>query len=66
MLLLAFILQVREYGKLKYFGNFSIPIEEIENEFKTENIMIGMKKDDLNFDDIKNHIYHRRTQAAYR
>lgn len=46
-------------------GDFSIPIEEIEKELEIENVHIGMKKNDLDFDTIKSNIYMRRNDILW-
>ena len=46
-------------------GDFSIPIEEIQKELLTENVKVGMKKDDLDFDTIKRNIYMRRSDILW-
>ena len=50
---------------IEIVGDFSIPIEELYDEISRENVKIGMRKSDLDFDEVKNHIYMRRDDVAW-
>ena len=51
--------------QLEIIGDFNIPIEELWNELELENVRIGMRKKDLDYNKIKNNIYVRRDDVAW-
>lgn len=50
---------------IEIIGDFTIPIEELWDELKLEGVKIGMRKKDLNYDEIKRNIYLRRDDVAW-
>lgn len=51
--------------QIEITGMTTIPYEELENEFLNEDVKLGMKKEDLDFDKIKNNIYMRRKDILW-
>ena len=51
--------------KIDIIGDFSIPIEEINDLLESENVHIGMLKKDLDFDKVKNNIYLKRDDILW-
>lgn len=50
---------------IEVVGDFSIPIEEINELLESENVYIGMLKKDLNFDEVKTDIYLKRDDILW-
>lgn len=51
--------------KIDIIGDFSIPIEQVEQMLLAENVYVGMKKKDLDFDKVKNEIYLKRDDILW-
>lgn len=51
--------------KIDIIGDFSIPIEQVEQMLLDENVYVGMKKKDLDFDKVKNEIYLKRDDILW-
>ncbi len=63
-LLMIYQLSTRIW-QIEIAGEFTIPIDELCKELKEENVKIGMRKKDLDFDTIKSHIYRRRNDVVW-
>lgn len=51
--------------QIEIMGDYSIPQSEIERELNTENVKVGMLKNDLDFDTVKRNIYLRRSDILW-
>lgn len=65
LLILLIYLASQRVWKIQIIGDFSIPVEDIKNELKIENVSVGMLKKDLDFDNIKRNIYLRRSDILW-
>lgn len=51
--------------KIDIIGEFKIPIEEVNELLKDENVYVGMRKKDLDFDKVKSDIYLKRDDILW-
>ncbi|MBQ9279840.1 MAG: sporulation protein YqfD [Clostridia bacterium] len=65
LVMILIYLASQRIWQIAIIGDFSFPLEEIENELLMEKVKVGMHKDDLDFDSIKNRIYVRRSDILW-
>ena len=51
--------------KIDIIGDFSIPIDQVRQMLLDENVYVGMRKKDLDFDRVKNEIYLKRDDILW-